>query len=100
MQTQANTSGSKSTSQSFEQSGFDQMAKSLSTAIADFDDSGSTFASVAKSLRPAWQATTRYVRRHPVQIAVGAAAIGVCTVLLLRPRATTVRSDSNDGRQY
>ncbi len=100
MQTQVNMSGSKSPSQILEKPGFDQMAKSLSTAIAEFDDSSGILSSIANILRPAWKATASYMRRHPVQAVVGVAAVGIASILSLRPNAPLVSKDNRDKRRY
>jgi hypothetical protein len=71
--------------------GFDQMAVGLKSAITDFQETQSPEA----ALKPIgdfglrlWGMTSGFVRRHPVQTAVGVVALGTLAAYLLKPRTT------------
>lgn len=74
--------------------GFDQMAQGLKQAMQDFDvqKAPDYFAMFGSAVRP----VTNFVRRHPVQSAIGVIAIG----LLASRFITTDMPRSRDGRQY
>lgn len=108
MQTELNTTGMKTASQSLDNPGFDQMAQSLSAALEDFSkDSPAILASIVSALRPigeysmkAWSFATGYVRRHPVQAAVGIVALGFIAAQLMKKNSMMNAPKSSDGRQY
>lgn len=108
MQTELNTTGVKSAGQSLDNPGFDQMAQTLSAAIADFSkDSPAILASIVSALRPigdyslkAWSFATGYVRRHPVQTAIGVVALGFIAAQLMKKNEMMSSPKSSDGRQY
>jgi len=102
MRTELNNSstGLKNATQSLENPGFDQMAQSLSHAISEFSEqSPAILASIVGALRPAWNTTSSYVRRHPVRIAVSVVALGFIAAQLMRPKTSSAPA-SADGRQY
>lgn len=108
MQTELNSTATKTSGQSLDNPGFDQMAQSLSAAISDFSkDSPAILESIVSALRPigdysmkAWSFVTSYVRRHPVQVAVGVVALGFIAAQLMKKSAMMTEPKSNDGRQY
>jgi len=106
MQIDTNTTGVTDATQPLDNPGFDQMAQGLKDAIQDFstEQSPASFEMIVSALRPigdlglrVWNFTSSFVRRHPVETAVGVAAIGFAVALMLRPRPA-IRS--SDGRQY
>jgi hypothetical protein len=77
--------------------GFDQMAVGLKSAITDFQETQSpeALAGIIAALKPIgdfglrlWGMTSGFVRRHPVQTAVGVVALGTLAAYLLKPRTT------------
>ncbi len=113
MQTELNRSTiqNPTQSQSLENPHFDQLAQSLSGAITEFSDqSPAIFATITEALRPigeysirTWNMGSSFVRRYPVQTAVGVVAIGFVASMLVRRSAQMAESAmpvSADGRQY
>lgn len=111
MQTDLNRNTFQNPTQSLDNPGFDQMAQSLSGALAEFtEQSPAIFATITAALRPigeyslkAWSVSSNFVRRHPVQTAVGVVAIGFMASLLVKRAAAMAESEmpiSSDGRQY
>lgn len=94
------------TTQSLDNPGFDQMAQGLKSAMQEFSTTQSpeAIAMILSALKPigdfsmrAWNYATSFVRRHPVQTAVGVVALGFIVAQLMKPARAP---QSEDGRQY
>ena len=82
---------------------FHQMADGMKRAINEFESSSSegSLALLASYIAPvgdacvsAWNATTRFVRRHPVESSIACGCVGLVAAYLLMPSSRRARKSS------
>lgn len=72
---------------STENQGFDQMAVEMKTAIEEFDaNSSGRLSEVLDMIQPYVAQVNGFVRRYPVQTAVGLVAAGIFVFAMMKPQ--------------
>jgi hypothetical protein len=62
---------------------FHQMADGMKKAINEFESASSYMESIGDICANAWNATTRFVRRHPVESSIACGGLGLIAAYML-----------------